>query len=85
MSRFGGAASRAAMSVAETMHANVISIQKAVWPDLTTARVMVTGSGKIIDGVVWGAGLPADAKLEQYKDLSVVITKAGGRWVILNK
>lgn len=84
MSRFGGTASKAALSVSESMHANVLDVRKGTWPELTTAKVMVTGTGRIIEGVIWGAGIPEGSDVSSYKGMSVVITKAGGRWIVLN-
>lgn len=83
MSKFGGPASKAAMSVGEAIHANVLEIRRGTWPNLNLAKVMLTGSGKEINGVVWGADLPRDADLSTYIGMSVTVMKAGGRWIIL--
>lgn len=84
MSVFGGAASAAALSVSEALHGNIVSVQQGdgiTRPHRVTVRL--SSSGVEIKGVIYAGKMGAGASRELVS-ASVNVTKAGGRWIILN-
>ena len=84
MSVFGGPSAKAALSVAEALHGN---IKKFVMGDGFTvqhkATVELSSSGAVLSGVLYsGKTFP---KMEtKLIGRSVLVVKAGGRWLILD-
>ena len=79
--RFGGVASRAALSVIDTMHGTVIRVNRGTAGQPASAVVRVTATGKVISGVVYAR--PIDGPTEDLANTSVTCTRVGGRWVVL--
>lgn len=82
MSRFGGAATAAAISVQETFNGNIVA--PVFQGDYTKPhRVTVKiNAGATLQNVIYGKPLEG-RRLVDYIGLSVAVSKVGGRWVVL--
>lgn len=84
MSVFGGPSAKAALSVAEALHGNV---KKLILGDGYTvhhkATVQLSSSGAVLEGVIY-SGKTSPTITRDIVGMSVMVTKAGGRWIILS-
>ncbi|GAA5500448.1 hypothetical protein Dxin01_00169 [Deinococcus xinjiangensis] len=83
MSYFGGGGPKAALTVAESLHGNITENVR-LGDGLTRPHIVQVrlNNNVLLDGVIYAGKVP-NSGAAGLVGLSKVITKAGGRWIIL--